>query len=987
MKLKFDYLSKCVMLLLAFIAFGNFALAQRTVTGTVTDAETGEALIGANVLVLGTSTGTVTDFDGNFELQVPDGTTTLEISYTGYSSQQIDITNQSRVTVQLSAGQALEEIVVVGYGTQRQKEITSAITSLDEEDFNQGTINNPAQLLQGKVAGLSIARPGGDPNGGFNIRLRGLSTVGANTSPLIIIDGVVGADFATVDPNDIASISVLKDGSAASIYGTRASSGVIIVTTKRGRSGTSVVDYNGQFAVETIDRTVDVMDAATYRQFIKDRNIGTDFGANTDWFDELTETGLSQIHNLSLSGGTQKTSYRASVNFRDVDGVAINTGFKQLNGRLNLSQKAINDRLNLSLNVTATRREADFGFSEAFRYATIYNPTAPVRSSDPEFDQYEGYFQKPLFDFYNPVAIMEQNTNKGVNNSLILNGQADFEIIDGLFIGMNYAEQSGTNLRNVYWDKNSYLTGQGRNGLAQKREDANFSRLFETTGRFNQDFGNLGFEALVGYSFQDFQYEGFFAEGGDFLTDLFGYDRLQASFDFKEGLGNVTSYRNANRLIAFFGRVNFNVNDTYFLQAAVRREGSSRFGADNKWGWFPGVSAGVTLSNLMNTPGIDNLKLRVGYGVTGANVGSSYISLPKLAQQDNFFYYRGNYIPVFAPASNPNPDLKWETKTDYSVGLDFAFLDYKLTGALDYYNTTTKDMAFEFNVPVPPNVFPTTVVNVGELNNSGIELSLSYAAIQTPRFSWTPSIATNYFFETELVSLSTETFDFGGFRDIANLGSPGQNDTPLIRVEEGKPVGQIWGLVYEGIDDRGNWIFKDVDGDGVQGVGDIGDRTVIGDGLPDYQIGLTNYFTLGNFDLNIFFRGVFGHDLVNTFRAFYETPGAAASYNILASVLDNTAALSNSTNAAFSSLHVENASFVKLDNATLGYRFNLPQGGAFRNIRLYVSGQNLFTITNYTGVDPEVRFSDDNNPLAPGIDRRNTYFRTKTVTVGLNVGF
>ncbi|MCB9294076.1 MAG: TonB-dependent receptor [Lewinellaceae bacterium] len=1009
MKLKVDYMKRWVFFIAA-VAMCNFAFAQRTITGTVTDAQNGDPLIGANILVVGTSTGTITDFDGNYSLNVSDAATTLEFSYTGYTSQRVEIGSQTVINVSLSAGQVLDEVVVVGYGTQKSKEVTSAVASIKAEDFNQGNVNSPAQLLQGKVAGLSIARPGGDPNGDFNIRLRGLSTVGANTEPLVIIDGVIGASLNSVDPNDIASIDVLKDGSAASIYGTRGSSGVILITTKQGKEGSAKVEYSGQLALETVDETVNVLDAAGYRDFSQRVGKGTDLGSSTDWFGELTETGVSQVHNLSLSGGTAKTTYRVALNYRNVNGVASGTGFNQLNGRLNLTQRAFDDRMRLSANVAATNRDADLGFTQAFRYATIYNPTAPIR--DPDNTALGGYFQQDLFDYFNPVAIIEQNSNEQVQKRLILNGSIEYDLLPGLTAKMAYSEQYDNDLNDTYFSRESFWVGAGRDGLALLKTTDRFNRLFEFTGNYEKNFNKLNFKALAGYSYQAFDNQEFEIQGGGFLTDAFTTNNIISGAEFPNGLSRNYSYRESNKLIAFFGRVNFNYDDTYFLSASLRREGSSRFGENNKWGLFPGVSGGVTLSNLFNISGVDNLKLRAGFGVTGNNVFDSYLSLsrfgpvlqggsggalandPRRGGNPVYFLYNGNYVPAFGPISNPNPDLKWETKTDISVGLDFALLDYKLTGALDFYTTTTKDMIFEFNVPVPPNLFATSIVNVGELQNSGLELSLNYNVISKQNFNWETGVALTYFLKTDLVSLSTDDFDFGGTRDISNLGAPGQNGTPLIRVEEGAPIGQIWGLVYEGISGDGQWIHADLNNDG-EITND--DRAVIGNGLPDFQLGWSNTFKAGNFDFNIFLRGVFGHDLVNTFRAFYEAPDAITSYNILESSND----IANLTESpTFSSFHVEDASFVKVDNATVGYTFRLPEGSSFSNFRVYVTGQNLLTFTGYKGVDPEVRFQDAGNidsnafrindlpsALAPGIDRRNTYFRTRVVTLGVNLGF
>lgn len=1003
MKLKVDYRKRWLLIAVA-ISLSNWMVAQ-TISGTVTDASNGETLIGANVLVVGTSTGTITDFDGNYELNVPRGATQLEFSYTGYGSQIVDINNRTTIDIELSAGEVLDEVVVVGYGTQKSKEVTSAVTSVDAEDFNKGNVNDPTQLLQGKVAGLSIARPGGNPNGDFSLRLRGLSTIGANTQPLIIIDGVLGAALNSVDPNDIESISVLKDGSATAIYGTRGASGVIIITTKQGREGVAQVDYNAYATLEQVAETVDVLDAEGYRNFaggVLDTLVGTDRGASTDWFDELTRDALSQAHTLSLSGGSKSTSYRISLNYRDIQGAALNTGFEQLNGRINLRQSAFNDRLNITMNLATTSREADRGYNAAFRYATIYNPTAPIRDGN---ERYDGYYQETLFDYFNPVAIAEQNINRQQQQRIVANIRGSITLAEGLTTDLFFAEQRETDETSQYFDKNSLWIGADRNGLAGRATENRYNRLFEWTGNYDRQFGGTGLKALVGYSYQEFENAGFAAVGGNFIVDDLTFDRFDSALDFPNGLGNVSSFRNSERLIAFFGRTSFDFNDTYYLTASLRYEGSSKFGANDKWGLFPGVSAGVTLSNLFDVNGVDNLKLRAGFGVTGNRPTENYLSRLRLGPTGDFFFFNGNYVVSFGPQSNPNPDLRWETKQDISVGLDFNLMDYKLNGSLDFYQTNTTDLILPFTVPVPPNLFNTTFVNIGELRSSGIELALDYNAVDSENFSWTPAIAFSYFIENELVSLSNENFDFGGVRDIANLGSPGQNNTPLIRVEEGAPIGQIWGLTYLGVDDEGQWIHEDLNGDG-----EITneDRSVIGNGLPDFTLGFNNTFTFGNVDFNIFLRGVFGHEMVNTFRAFYEAPSTIGSYNVLASSAEGEISRLEGS-PTFSSLHVEDASFIRLDNATLGYTFDLPDGGVFRNARVYINGQNLFTITNYMGVDPEVRYSDEgdgdsaNNdfsvlnpdaiegatgdPLAPGIDRRNTYFLSRSFTFGVNLGF
>jgi iron complex outermembrane receptor protein len=974
-------------MLAAFLGLAGFAHAQTTVTGTVTAAEEG-ALPGVNVLVKGTTTGTVTDLDGNYRLTVPEGSEALVFSSIGYQNQEVQINGRSTIDVELQADvQSLSEVVVVGYGSQEKKEITSAVASIDEESFNRGNVNDVSQLLQGKVAGLTITKAGGNPNQPFNIRLRGLSSLGGNSQPLVVVDGVIGADLNSVDPNDIASIDILKDGSAAAIYGSRGSSGVILVTTKTGKAGQAKIDYNGYVALEEVARTIDVASPDEFREIISDVGVPqNDLGNNTDWFGELTRPATTHVHNLALSGGTESTTYRASLNLRDGQGVALNTGFTQLNGRLNLTQRALDDRLSVTMNLAGTVRDNELGFDDAFRYATIYNPTAPIFGEGPEFDIYDGYFQQVLFDYRNPVAILEQNQNQEQVERLNFNVEANLQIVDGLNLLARYGQQRETEEDFVYYDKNSFFVGRDRNGLANRALFNDFNQLFETTLTYDRDFGGLILTGLAGYSYQEYVREGFGAEGGNFITDLFTYNNLGAALDFDNGLGNVFSYKNDYKIVGFFGRLNLNYNGTYFLSAAVRQEGSTLFGEGNKWGTFPAVSAGVSLTNLMDIPAADNIKLRASYGVTGNTPADPYLSLLRFGPQGNFFF-NGNFIPSYGPASNPNPNLRWERKAEFDVGVDFAMFGDRLNGTIDYYQRVTTDLIYPLTVPVPPNLVGTTEINVGEINNDGLELSLNYAAIQNNNFTWTTGFNGSYFLKNELVSLSDPDagLDFGGRRLIANLGAPGQNNTPLIEVREGAELGRIWGRVYDGVSEDGLWQFRDLNEDGTI---DDADETVIGSGLPDAEVGFTNSFTYGNWDLNVFIRGTFGHDLVNTYRAFYEVKGVATSYNVVQTEYYNPDV---DDSPLFNSIHVEDADFIKLDNATLGYNLPLPSGSLFSRARFYLSGQNLFFITNYTGVDPEARLADgtgeDADPLAPGIDRRNTWFRTRTYTFGVNLSF
>ncbi len=990
-------LSRYATVLLVLVSSAAWS-QSKTVTGKVTSADDDSAIPGVNILEKGTSNGTVTDAEGNYSIAV--GTnSTLVFSFVGYASTEVVVGNQSTVNVTLNLDvTSLSEIVVTGYGTQEKKELTSSVTSIKSKDFNVGTVNDPAQLLQGKVAGLNIVKPGNDPNGTYNIRLRGIASFGANTEPLIVIDGVIGGSLNTVDPNDIASIDVLKDGSAAAIYGSRGGSGVILVTTKTGKSGKMVVDYNGSFAVEQVANTIDIMSAEEYRALPFAADI-RDFGASTDWFKEVTGTGSYQVHNISLAGGAGGTTYRGSFNIRDAQGIAINSGFNQINGRFNLTQKALNDKATFTVNLSTTRKEAEYGFLESLRYAVISNPTLPVFATpDTEVGNFGGYAERGIFDYFNPVSIAQQNKSDGTDSRLLYSLRAEYDFSDllpGLRAAAFYSQQNESEIRGQYFAKTSKWTGSNRNGLANRLTEQKNNELFEVTVDYDKDLGSTNIHVLGGYSYQYFFNEGFGLQGGNFLTDAFTYNNIAAAQDFNNGLGQTVSYANSNTLVAFFGRVNANIGNNYFVSASARYEGSSRFGENEKWGLFPAVSAGVTLSNLVEIPTVNSLKLRASYGVTGNQPRDSYISLQRFGQTGNFFY-NGAYGPSYGPVSNANPDLRWETKAEFDFGVDWSMLDNRLTGTMDYYVRDTRDLLLEVDVPVPPNLFGRTLVNIGELRNTGFEFAASYLAINKPNLTWTTS-ANFATMASKVVSLSKGDLSVGeaGVLYRANMGSPGQNTTNLVRVKEGDKLGQIWSVVVEEINPNGTLKLKDLNGDGSFCTCDD-DRQVNGNGLPDFTIGWNNQFTFGNWDATIFLRGSFGHDLFNSYRGFYENtePTTVINYNVV-----NTKHFDPAVrNALANDTHVEDASFVKLDNMSIGYTFPL-QSKAVSRFRVYAAAQNLFVITDYTGVDPEVRYVDtqdvdpngfftaDPDPLSSGIERRSTYFTARTFTFGVNLSF
>ncbi len=978
----------CFFSLLA-LSIGFSANAQQArITGKVTDAATGEGMPGASVLVKGTTRGMITDLDGNYSIEAS-STDVLVFSFIGYNTVEETVGTRTTINLTLSESiQGLNEVVVVGYGTQEKKEITSAVASVKAEDFNRGTVNDPTQLLQGKVAGLNISKPGGNPNGGFNIRLRGISSFGANAEPLIVIDGVIGASLSTVDPNDIESMDVLKDGSAAAIYGTRGSAGVILVTTKSGKKGKAVVEYSGTAATESVARTIPIMNADEYRALPG----SNDLGSNTDWFDAVTKTGVSFVNNLSISGGNEGTSYRMSLNSRNVEGVGINSGFDQLNARLNLTQRALKDKALFSINISNTTADRQFGNDNSFRYAIISNPTLPIYDPNPQSPNFGGYAERDIFDWFNPVSIAEQNINDGREGRLLTSIRGEYNFTDNFKVSAFYSSQRETFWNGSYSPKTAKFGGGfGRKGLATVQNNETLNDLFEATANYEQSVGKLNMSFLGGYSYQEFFYQGDYTQAGNFLTDAFTYNNLGAALDFANGLATVYSYASENKLVAFFGRANFNFDDTYLLSISSRYEGSTRFGENNKWGLFPAVSAGVNIANLVDITGVNALKVRASYGRTGTQPGESYISLLRYGRQGNFFY-NGAFVPSYGPVSNNNPDLSWETKDEVNVGLDFVAFNNKLSGTIDYFTRVTSGMILPINVPVPPNLFPTTLLNIGEVENSGLEVLLNYNAIDKSDFKW--NVGVNFStLATNLRSLSAGDLSFGAVNYRSNFGSPGQNLTQLIRVQENGPLGQIWGPIQTGVDENGAPIMKVINGTAKDANGNPvycncdDDRAQLGTAYPTINFGINNSFNYKNWDLNFFFRGSLGHSLINSYRGFYENTESTTvqNWNIVKTKYFDP----NIKKAEYNSSHVEKADFMILDNATIGYNFNVKQGKSVGKIRTFLSVQTPFMFTGYTGVDPSVRYQDPENgdPLAPGIERRATYFTTTITTLGLNLSF
>ena len=973
--MKKEFFKKISLVFAFFVTVGLYA---QTVTGLVTSED--GPLPGATVQVKGTAIGVSTDFDGNFTIQADD-TDVLLVSFVGFTSQEVAVGDQDQITVTLVADNELEEVVVTGYGSQKEKEITSAVVKVTAEEFNKGPINDATQLLQGKVAGLSIYNKGGNPNAPATIRLRGLSTVGANVSPLVVVDGVVGASLDNVDPNDIESINVLKDGSAAAIYGSRGSSGVIIVTTKGGKSGEVSLTYNGQLASASILNRIDVMNPDEFRAAG-----GSDLGGETDWTEAVTRNAISQIHNISASGGFGNTTFRVSANVRENEGIVINTGFEQFNSRANISTRALDDKLKVDFNASFTQRSSSFGESLVLKYATLFNPTAPIYTEGSEYfpgnsgDAIGGYFETfGLFDSYNPVSIAEQHELTGERTELNYNLSVGYDFSDSFDVQFRAARQTSLNNNRRYVPVTALLAGNAlsptRRGLADFNDSRYEFKLYEAFANYNITSDGFNVNLTGGYSFQQDNFTSKAFGLGDFPGNNMDYSyNIDASEDLlKAGFITANSSRGPdNKIIAFFGRANVVIDDAIYVNASVRREGSTKLGDGNKWGTFPAFGIGADLNKYIGTE-YDLFKIRVGYGETGSLPGGSGLSQVVY----NFNYDSGGSGNT-SQARAANPDLKWESKAETNIGLDFAH--GKLSGSVDVYTRDISDFILETRVDVATYGFDRRFENSGKINTQGLELNIGY--------QFTDNYQTNINLSTYNTTLEEYVIEDGDI--TGNLGSPGQNSTNMVLIRPGEAIGQIWAPRFDGVNADGSNNFGDVNNDGVITASqdkwndENADFISAGNGIPTLELGWSNNVNIGNWSVNAFFRGAFGHSLVNTFRAFYEPRLASqSSYNFVNTEL----ALPELTVAQFSSLYVEKADFFKLDNLTVAYNFNLSESSIIERAQISANVQNAFVITNYTGIDPEPALVDGGNVLAPGIDRRNNYFTARTVTIGLNINF
>ncbi len=974
-------------LLIAIITVIHFGFihAREThlVSGTVTD-EAG-VLTGVSIVVKGTVTGTITDFDGNYEIEVPSGSE-LVFSFVGYSTREFTITESQVLDVFMEPDLArLEEVVVIGYGVQRRSDLTGSVGHVSSAEMSDGVLTDPLQGIQGKMAGVSVTKRGGDPNVGFDVQIRGASSLETATGPLYVVDGIPGVDPTTISADDIESFNVLKDASAAAIYGSRGAFGVILITTKRGeeREGARI-DFNTYYSNDFVANRLDLLSGDEYRNFVNSKpELAEQFldgGASTDWQDQIYRTGISQNYNLAFSGGDGLTMYRASISHNDIKGVVIGSDRARTIARINIDQVALEGRLNISSGLSATVERNNYisydgwGSNEVIYQAFQRNPTDPLKDDDGNLYEIERVFQ-----YYNPVNLVEQIHNERDAKRYFGFLKADLEIFDGFVAGFNIGYTRNDDESFYFEPTTMYL--DNHDGFGNRGYNNFESRLIETTIRYVNQFDRHNIESVGGYSFQEDFFTGFWAQG---RQPFLNYTRMHDLSLFQSVVaGNhIGSYKESSRLISFFARGIYNWDARYYLTATLRRDGSSKFGAHQQWGWFPSMSVMWNLSNesfIIDIPAINNLRLRAGYGITGnqeIGVYNDILWYNAVGTAPNF--ETGEESILFEFAHVANPDLKWEENAELNIGLDFGLLENRISGSFDFFNKTTYDLLGFYSVPVPPNVAGRVWANVGEFRTTGFEFFIQSYPVRISNFSWRTAL-TFMTYNQDVISLSSDQYPWTRLQEgyLSGPGLVGDLNWTQV-VDEGLPIGTWYMPEYAGLSADGKFLFHTAAG-GVTRDLAAAERRNVGSAQPDFEIGWSNYLKIFNdFDFNFSFRGVFNYQVFNTTRMIFGNPIFLPTRNVLDVAVDEYER-GLTDNPKVSSYYLEDASFFRLENISLGYNFVTP--GRFERIRVYIASNNVFTLTNYSGIDPEISTTG----LSFGLDQFNVYPKTRTVTLGMNI--
>lgn len=1006
-----------MLVMLSFFFAALSANAQSAVTGTVTD-QAGEPLIGASVMVPGTTVGTSTDIDGNFKINVAQGKK-IRVSYVGYVTKEV-VVKGTKLTIALKEdNEVLDEVVVIGYGTMKKKDLTGSITTVNSKDLNIGSYTDPGQLLQGKVPGLVVVQ-NSDPNGGVNsMTLRGASTLNGSTDPLYVVDGIPGVELNLIPPADIESIDVLRDASATAIYGSKAANGVIIVTTKRGAEGPARVSYQGYVSWERIANDHKMMDGDGLRALAAEmgKTLDYDMGYNTNWQDEVQRTGFAHNHNLSISGGSKSTTYNASINYIARDGVIQGAGNNLFTARAYVETKLLKDRLLLGVGINGNVRN-EWGVNDrnaadgkaVYNAMYYYSPLVPVKNEDGSWYSHGKLFTQN----YNPLTMINENTSRKDLKKYQVTGKAQFKIIDGLFLNANFSyENNNWNFKSYKSRDAEFFDANQTNGYVKRDNATDVKKLMEIYANWDKTFKDVHKVALMaGYSWEQGDYnEGFWAEGYNFYNDELWWNNIGAANSFSENPAGA-NVKWTKRMISFYARANYSYDSKYLFQVAMRRDGASVFGSNHKWATFPSASIAWRLSEeewLRPLGELGDFKIRAGWGMSGNSNGFDSLTsrLYYAASADRFQYIDPSsgevgeykYINI---ARNQNDNLKWETTTMLNLGLDFSFLNGRINGVIEYYNKDTKDMIWDYTVPKSLYPFDKLTANVGRMRNRGVEVTINAVPIQGP-FTWSTSLNFSHN-QNKIISISNPGAGFNaGILDRYNPNMPDCSSAETYsigRILEGQPIGTFFTFRWAGYNENGQSLFYTYDKTAADTYGDLivdengnpvtttnpesKDRVIVGNAQPKLTMGWNNNLTWKNWDLNLFFTGVFGQKIYNEPREYFGYVGnVTLGKNVLANIRDFQD-LRDQRSQVPSDRWLEDGSYFKLATVTLGYTFRNCFNGWLRDVRVYVSANNVFTITGYKGRDPEINLGG----LDPGIDSRHDHYpRTRQILVGLNVNF
>lgn len=966
---------------------------QVKVTGTVTDPG-GEPLVGVSVKA--NASGTITDIDGKYSIDVPSAGS-ITFSYVGFETIVEKVNGRKNINVMLKEkNDVLNEVVVIGYGTMDKKELTSAISHVGEKDFLTISSLDPSMMIQGKVAGVSITNTGaGDPNNQASIQIRGVSSRSAGLGPLVVIDGVPGGNLTNINPNDIASFDILKDGAASAIYGTRGSNGVIVVTTKKGtKDGAMHTSYSGMTSWDVMKKELKMMNADEYRDVrLGWGDTSVDLGGNYDWLDGVSRTGFTTQHTLSMSGGNAQSNYRVSVDYRNAHGIDLRSKREEYGARASMMHTTKGGLLTLSANVAPRiiyRDQADWS---VFKDAIEANPTTPLM--DPENPARYYNFQGQVVGS-NPVERQKLEKDHGDTKLLDWDATAKLNLLPlllpegkgnhNLSTQVMFADHQYDN--NNSWFRPSTSTiciNNGHDGEASRSYSKERQYVLEWLTNYTGTFGKHNVKGMAGYSYQYSQYEGLSNENKDFPNDGLTFNNMgTGEYAKEEGKVLMGSYKNDAKLIAFFGRISYDFDGKYMFTASLRHEGSSKFGVDNKWGNFPAVSAGWRISQenfMKNIKWVNDLKLRADYGVTGNQDFGSYNSLNTMTGF-GYYYYGGKYFQVWGPSKNVNPDLKWEKGKNWNVGIDFSLFNNRVYGSFNYFNRKQQDLLGNYKVSVPPYLFDETFVNVGTMKNTGFEFDINVKAVKTKHFSYDFNVV-GATMSNKFVDFSNSQYVGQDYYDVAGTSDP-YPYYYLQRIQKGKSIGNFYMWKYAGHTTEGEWLVYDKDGDIIRASqASDADRQKVGNGMPKFTMSTSHNFSYRNFDLSLFFRGAFGYDIFNIHDFYYGTRNFTGNRSYKA--YGKNFQVASTANPVVCDYFLEKGDYLKLDMVTLGYTFSPKDWRFLDRVRLYGTMKNVFTLTKFSGVDPSTY---QVNGLTPGAQGSRTYFpSTRQIIVGLQVDF